>query len=356
MSKIRVAIIGQGRSGRNIHGSYFKSENNVNFEVVAVVEADEFRRNNALKEYPGCKVYADYRELFDAEGIDLVVNASFSEMHYCISKDLLSHGFNVLVEKPMGRTYIECTDLMKTAKDNNVTLAVFQQTFFAPHYVHAKEVIASGKLGDIMQVSVHYNNYARRWDWQTLHSKVAGGLYNTGPHPVGIALGFIDFDDNAQVAFSKLGQAMTSGDADDYAKIILSAPGKPVVDIEVSSNDAYSPFKIKLQGTRGTYTCTLEDYKFKYIVDGENPERPVIYESLKDENGLPMYCSENLISHEEEGKVEGTAFDIAVQRFYSMLHDTLTTGAPLKIGPEHAAKVINVIETVHAQNPSCVKL
>ena len=145
MSKLQIAIIGQGRSGRNIHGNYFKSESNVNYEVVAVVEADEFRRNNALKEYPGCKVYADYRELFDVDGIDLVVNASFSEMHYPVTKNLHNHSFNVLVEKPMGRTYYECTDLIKTAKENNVTLAVFQQTFFAPHYLHAKDVIASGK-------------------------------------------------------------------------------------------------------------------------------------------------------------------------------------------------------------------
>ena len=216
MKKIKVAIIGQGRSGRDIHGKYFKSAANVNFEVAYVVEADEFRRNAALSEYPGCKVFSDYKELFDVKDIDLVVNASFSEMHYAITKDLLLHTFNVLCEKPMARTYFECTDLIKTAKDMGVTLAVFQQSFFAPHYMHAKKIVESGKLGDIMQVSIRYNNFARRWDWQTLHKKVAGGLYNTGPHPVGLALGFLDFDENTTIPTGAQFVVRRGSDGDNF--------------------------------------------------------------------------------------------------------------------------------------------
>ena len=37
--------------------------------------------------------------------------------------------------------------------------------------------------------------------------------------------------------------------------------------------------------------------------------------------------------------------------FYSMLYNTLTNGAELEIKPEQIAKVIRVIETVHAENP-----
>ena len=44
MKKIRTAIIGQGRSGRDIHGKFFKSDSNDIVEVVAVVELDGERR------------------------------------------------------------------------------------------------------------------------------------------------------------------------------------------------------------------------------------------------------------------------------------------------------------------------
>ena len=100
MQKLNVAIIGQGRSGRDIHGRFLKTDENIYFNVVAVVEADQQRRERALEEYPGCKVYEKYQDLYDVEGIDLVVNSTYSYMHYGVTKDLLLHGFNVLVEKP----------------------------------------------------------------------------------------------------------------------------------------------------------------------------------------------------------------------------------------------------------------
>ena len=161
MKKLNVAIIGQGRSGKNIHGKYFRSESNVYFNVKYVVDADEFRRGVAEEIYPGCKTFADYTELFNIDDIDLVVNSTYSEMHYPITKDLLLHGFNVLVEKPFGRTRYECDELIKIAKDKNLTLAVFQQTFLAPFYPFAYELAKSGKLGEIKQISIRASSKLR---------------------------------------------------------------------------------------------------------------------------------------------------------------------------------------------------
>ena len=48
VKKLNVAIIGQGRSGRDIHGAFFKSEENEKFEVAYVVEKSEKRRSIAV--------------------------------------------------------------------------------------------------------------------------------------------------------------------------------------------------------------------------------------------------------------------------------------------------------------------
>jgi len=355
MKKLKLAIIGQGRSGKNIHGKYYNSKDNLYYEVGYVVEADAYRREVALKMYPGCQVLTDYRELFAFDDIDLVVNASFSEMHYPITRELLLHGFNVLVEKPFGRTRFECDELIRIAEEKKVTLAVFQQTFLAPFYLFAKELATSGKLGEIKQVSIRYNGLARRWDWQTLQKKCAGSTYNTGPHPIGMGLGFLDFDENARVVYSRLDTALTSGDADDYAKILIEAPNKPLVDIEINSTDAYSGYNVKLQGTKGTFKCTPAAYEMTYLVDGENPERPVVEGFLKNEQGEPIYCSEKLVKHEETEKFEGTAFDVGTASLYKQLYDKITAGTPMTVTPEMAAQVISVVETAHAQNPLPLK-
>ena len=351
MKKLNLAIIGQGRSGKDIHGKYYRSEDNQYYTVKYVVDADEFRRGVAEEIYPGCKTFASYQELFALDDIDIVVNASYSEMHYSITKDLLLHGKNVLVEKPFGRNRYECEDLMKTAKEQNVILAVFQQTFLAPFYEFAYETAKSGKLGEIKQVNIYYNGLSRRWDWQTLQKKCAGSTYNTGPHPIGMGLGFLDFDPDAKVVYSKLDRVLTSGDADDYAKILITAPGKPLVDIEISAIDAYSPCTLKLQGSTGTMKLTPQAYEMTYIQDGENPERPVVETFLKDDNGNPIYCSEKLIKHEESGTFDGDAFNTGTASLYEQLYRAITEGKPMDVTPEMAMGVIGVIETAHAQNP-----
>ena len=351
MKKLNVAVIGQGRSGKDIHGKYYRSEQNEYYNVKYVVDADEYRRGVAEEIYPGCVTLSDYRELFDKSDVDIVVNASFSEMHFSITEDLLLHGFNVLVEKPLSRTREECDRLISLAKEKGVTLAVFQQSNLAPIYTFAREVIASGKLGEIKQVSVRFNGFARRWDWQTLQKKVAGGLYNTGPHPVGIALGLLDFDPEYKIVYTKLDRCLTSGDSDDYAKLIITAPGKPLADVEVISSDAYCDYNLKLVGTKGTYKSTTLKYKMTYLVDGENPERPVIEHFLEDENRNPAYCSEQLIKHVEEGDFPGDAFSVGTPALYKELYYKLTEGKPMSVTPEMAREVVSVIETAHKENP-----
>lgn len=355
MKKLNMAIIGQGRSGRDIHGKYLISEDNEMYNVVAVVELDPERRQRALEEYPSCKVYEDYTELFALSGIDLVLNASYSEMHYDITKDLLLHGFNVLVEKPMARSYYECCDLIKTANDKGVTLAVFQQSFYTPYFEFTKEVVNSGKLGNILSVDIAFNGFARRWDWQTLQCKMAGCTYNTGPHPIGFAMDFLDFSPEAHVVYSKMHNALASGDAEDWTRMVLSAPGKPMVEVQICPTDAFSDYNIKIQGSRGTYQCTTNDYKLKYIVDSENPKQPVIFESLKNDDGTPAYCAEELVSHEESGELTYGAFGSAVTKFYAKLYDKIAKDIPLEITPEMAADIIRVTEEAHAQNPMPVK-
>ena len=168
-------------------------------------------------------------------------------------------------------------------------------------------------------------------------------------------ISWFDYDKNAEVKYSRLALANASGDAEDYAKIIISAPGKPVIDIEMNAIDAFAPKLMKICGTKGTFYCDTAKYEMKYIVDGENPERPVVFEALKDADGMPAYCSEKLEVHEESGEFEGTPFTTAVYSFYSMLYNTLKNGAPLEVTPETAARVIGIIEKVHADNPLPVR-
>ena len=93
----------------------------------------------------------------------------------------------------------------------------------------------------------------------------------------------------------------------------------------------------------------------RYIVEGENPDRPVQETFIHDENWRPVYCSEKLITHEEQGSYDGNAFNVGTKAIYESVYHAITAGAPLPVTCEMAAAVIDVIDTVHKQNPLEVK-
>ena len=349
MKKLSVAIIGQGRSGRNIHGAFFRSEANTKFTVAAVVDSIEARRERAKAEY-GCDVYADYRELYGRDDIDLVVNSTFSHLHYPVTMDLLAHGFNVVVEKPFSAHEEECLAMIRAAKEHGKMLCVFQQSHFAPCYRRVREIMDSGILGRPVQISIHFSGFQRRWDWQTSQRYYGGSLRNTGPHPIEQALDILDLDELPQIV-SRLDMANTFGDAEDYVKVLLLAPGKPAVDVEISSCDAFSDYTYKIQATRGSLKATLSHIDYQYFAEEDEAPRTLTLEPLSDEAGLPCYCSEKLTWHKCAEDIAGSAFDTAVCLYYDNIYAHLTEGAPLIIQPEKIARQIALMEEVHRQNP-----
>lgn len=354
MKKLRVAIIGQGRSGRDIHGAFFRSEENEKYEVVAVVDALADRRERAKAEY-GCDVYDDYRKLYDRKDIDLVINSTFSHMHYHVSMDLLTHGFNVVVEKPFSAHKEECAAMIRAAREHNVMLCVFQQSHFAPYYRRIREILDSGVLGRPVQISISFNGFARRWDWQCSQRFYGGSLRNTGPHPMEQALDLLDMDELPQV-ISRLDSVNSFGDAEDYVKILLLAPNKPVIDVEISSCDAYNEgYLYKIQCSRGTLRAKMNEITYQYFVPEEAPEQHLILEPLCKPDGTPAYCGEKLEWHREVEEVVGTSFNAAVKAYYDNIYEHLTEGKELIIKPEKIMQQIELMEEVHRQNPMPIR-
>ncbi len=350
MKVLNVAILGQGRSGRNIHGAHILTDKR--FKVVAVVDPLAERRARALGEYPGCTVHEHYTELFGRKDIDFVVNATPSHLHYDIAIDLMKNGFNVLQEKPIAATAAQVAEIEKTIKETGRMYAIFLQSRYRRQFVKIKEIIASGVLGRIVQVKITSSGYGRRWDWQTLTEFTAGSLYNTGPHPVGQALEFLDYYDGVPEVYCKMDRVNTFGDAEDFVKLILSAPGRPVIDVEISACDGYVPYTYQVQGSQGALTADSKIVRWKYFKPEEAPKQQLIREPLQNEEGLPAYCSEKLTWYEEEwqeANVLDQVFASDTEKLYDDVYNHLTEGKPLNVTLKQVAQQIYVMEEAHRQ-------
>jgi len=361
MKVIRTAIIGQGRSGRDIHGRYILNDPE-HFKVVAVAELLPERQKRAAGEY-NCDTYKDYRELFKRRDIDLIINSSFSHMHTPITLDILKAGFNVLCEKPLASRVKDIDRLIAAAKKSKKVFAIFQQARFAPYFTKVREMIDSGILGRIVQISIAFNGYARRWDWQTLQSYNGGSLMNTGPHPLDQAL--VLFGKGTPEVRCFMDCANTFGNAEDHVKLILSGKGHPLIDIEISSCCAYPSETYNIYGTRGGMKAAGNSAEWKYFKLNEAPKQKLIKAPLKKPDGSPSYCGEKLVLHEKKWPEEvksnaagkagyspatAASTDMAAV-FYKMLYNAITKGTRLKVKPEEIRRQIAVIEECHRQNP-----
>lgn len=159
-------------------------------------------------------------------------------------------------------------------------------------------------------------------------------------------------DELPQVVYSKLGKYNSFGDAEDYAKVLLTAPGRPLIDVEISSCNAYSDYTYKIQGSRGSLKATMSKLEWKYFDPAEAPEQTLTLETLVGDDGFsPLYCGEKLPWKCFSEELNGTAFGLAVEDYYERLYKTMTEGAELFIKPETIVKLIRVVEKVHADNP-----
>ena len=143
MKRLKVALLGQGRSGYAILAG-LADVLHERFEVAYVVDKLPERREKAARVF-GCETFDDYTALFGRE-IDLVVNALPTPWHHPVTVDLLNHGFNVLCEKPATSSPEKLDEMQAAAEKHGRMLAIFQQSRFAPYFQKVKEVLASGVL------------------------------------------------------------------------------------------------------------------------------------------------------------------------------------------------------------------
>jgi len=353
VKRLRVAIIGQGRSGRDIHANHILCLPRM-FQVVAAVDPMANRRERAAREF-GCDVYKDHRPLLARDDFDFVINATPSHLHVPVTLELFRAGHHVLVEKPLARTAKDVDRLIAAAKKAKRMLAIYQQSRFAPYFRQTKKVIASGVLGRIVQISIAFSGYARRWDWQTLTAWHGGNLLNTGPHPLDQALRLMDLPtDKVPEVFCHMDNAHFWGDAEGHVNLLMRAPGKPLLNLEISSVNAHPWGNYQVYGTRGGLQGTLGELKWRYYVPKENVRRRVTTVPIHNADGTPAYCGENLKWHERAWTVpksKSRLFHTLGMAFYRMLHKHITQGGPLEVTPDQVRQQIAVIEECHRQNP-----
>ena len=161
MSKpVRMALIGAGNRGRGIFGAYAKQMPH-RAVFVAVAEPDEARRNAFSQEHgiPESARFQSAGELFAAKGLDLeaVIIATVEDQRLEPVVQAISKGYHVLVEKPLGCTAAQVVAMTDAARTSDRVFAVCHQMRYVTAYATMKELINSGRYGELIAMQLSEN-------------------------------------------------------------------------------------------------------------------------------------------------------------------------------------------------------
>jgi len=257
-----ICVVGGGRWGQNHIRTLFEMGN-----LGGIVEANPKRLQELLEQYP-VKGFQDVESALK-ENFDGFTIATPAPLHYDIAKLLLEHGKSVLVEKPMTLSSETSLELVELAKAKGAQLMVGHVLLFHPAIRKIKELIDSGKIGEL------YYIYSNRLNLGTVRTE-ENVFWSFAPHDISVLNYFVG--EVSQCIESK-GAKFLQKNVYDYTMTQLTYPNNIHAHIFVSWLHPFKEHRMVVIGSRGM--ISFED---------SSPEKEIKFynKHIEFEQGIPI--------------------------------------------------------------------
>jgi predicted dehydrogenase len=160
---IQLALIGAGIQGQSDMGHALQVPG---VKLVAVADCYDGRLAHT-KELWGADIFTtrDYREILARQDVDAVLIATPDHWHKQAAVDAMKAGKDVYLEKPMIHIYPDGPEIISTAHSTNRILQVGSQRVSSVVYAKAKELLASGAIGELNMVSARWDRNSSIGAW-----------------------------------------------------------------------------------------------------------------------------------------------------------------------------------------------
>lgn len=182
--KVSFAVAGCGHIGKR-HAEMISR--NPGAELKALCDILP-REDLALPEYEGTAFYSSLDELLAAvSAVDVVNICTPNGLHAPMALAALKAGCHVVIEKPMSLNQEDAENILLTAERNKRMVFCVMQNRYSPPSVWIKDLIDSGRLGQVymVQVNCFWNRderYYKPGNWHGTKLMDGGTLFTQFSH------------------------------------------------------------------------------------------------------------------------------------------------------------------------------
>lgn len=189
--RIRLGMVGGGRDA--FIGAVHRIASRIDdkFELVSGCFSSTPEKSKLSGQDLGlnpARVYDDYVEMAKREsrlknGCEAVSIVVPNHMHYPVAREFLKRGIHVICDKPLTAQLSDARKMLKAAESSDALFVLTHNYTGYPMVRQAREMVASGELGNIRLVQVEYPQ-----DWLTTEEEGSGNKqaeWRTDPERAG---------------------------------------------------------------------------------------------------------------------------------------------------------------------------
>lgn len=261
---INTGLLAFGLSGRVFHAPFIQSH--PGFKLVSVTERSHKKANH---HYPEIKSYETIEQVINTKEIELIVVNTPNYTHFEFAKQALHAGKHVIIEKALTISLSEAQTLFNLGKTLRRKIMVYQNRRWDSDFQSVKNVVESGRLGDLIEVHFRFDRYTNDLSSASkTHAAGSGIVYGLMPHL---------FDQAISLFGKPLRCLKTTGSnrpgtlVDDYAFFHLIYPNNLNVYLYTSFLVAKRTPAFVLHGLKGSYIKDRSDIQEKQLEQGISP-------------------------------------------------------------------------------------
>jgi predicted dehydrogenase len=249
---IRLAILGFW----HVHAADYAAEAQAHPDTEIVAAWDEDATRGAARAANlGVPHIEDLGELLARSDVDGVVVTTKTSAHPDVITAAAGAGKHIFTEKVLALTPDQAQGIVEAVERAGVTLTVSLPRLTHGYTLAIREVIASGRLGEVTQIRCrlsHDGAVGERWlPAQFFDPDDAGGgaLVDLGCHPLYLTRTFLDgMPDSVSAVYGHV----TGHAVDDNAVAVLRHRTGAFAIAETGFVNPASPFTIEVHGTKGS--------------------------------------------------------------------------------------------------------